>query len=144
VFVRPPGKLLVVKPKQATRTRRCSTGTGEVGTETRQRSARKICVRVSAAERAQLEATAAACSCSVSALLRSTALGHPVSSTVDAQAITELSRLRGDLGRVGGLLKLRLAAESDSTDRGERAGIYDLLDQLVALQARIKERIEAL
>ena len=116
-----------------------------MGSETRHKDATPIHVRVSAEQKAQLQALAAACSCSVPALMRSAALGHQVTSTVDYQAITELSRLRGDLGRVGGLLKLWLGDDDRWPAPGvEKADIRRLVDQVQALQAELRARIEAL
>jgi len=115
-----------------------------VGSETRQRHARRYHVRVKPEEETALEALAAACSCSVPALMRRTALGHQVTSTLDHQHMLELMRLRGDLGRVGGLLKLRLTVADGQAPDGDGAAIRDLLDQLAALQAQIVDRIEAL
>jgi len=115
-----------------------------MGSETRRQNATPIFVRVSAEEKAKLQALAAACSCSVPALMRRTALGHQVTSTLDHQHMLDLMRLRGDLGRIGGLLKLRLTAADGYTPDGESATIRDLLAQLSALQAQIVDRIEAL
>lgn len=116
-----------------------------MGSERRRRDARPVHVRVSSAERAQLEALATACSCSVPALMRHTALGHQVSSTLDHQAVIELSRLRGDLGRTGGLLKLWLTKDNAwPVDSVAKSEIRDLVNRLQALQAQLQAHIEAL
>ena len=116
-----------------------------MGTQRRRRDATPIYVRVSADEKAQLQAIAEACSCSVPALLRHTALGHQVKSTLDHQAVMELSRLRGDFGRMGGLLKLWLTQDERWVERGiEKAEIRELVEQLQDLQAQLKARIASL
>jgi hypothetical protein len=119
--------------------------TQAMGTQRRRRDATPIYVRVSAAEKAQLQAIAEACSCSVPALLRHTALGHQVKSTLDHQAVMELSRLRGDLGRMGGLLKLWLTQEERWVESGaKKAEIRELVEQLQDLQDQLKARMASL
>lgn len=112
--------------------------------EKRQRCARRYHVRVNRDEAAVLEALAAACSCSVPALMRRVTLGYRVTSTIDQQVLLHVIRLRGDLGRVGGLLKLRLAAGGGRAESGEAAEIRDLLGELQDLQAHIKAQLETL
>jgi hypothetical protein len=119
--------------------------TQAMGTQRRRRDATPIYVRVSAAEKAQLQAIAEACSCSVPALLRHTALGHQVKSTLDHQAVMELSRLRGDLGRMGGLLKLWLTQDDRWVESGvDKVEIRELVEQLQDLQAQLKTRMVSL
>jgi len=116
-----------------------------MGTQRRRREATPIYVRVSAEEKAQLQAIAEACSCSVPALLRYTALGHQVKSTLDHQAVMELSRLRGDLGRMGGLLKLWLTQEEQWVESGaKKVEIRELIEQLQDLQVQLKARMASL
>ena len=116
-----------------------------MGTETRERSGKRYNVRTTLAEETALEGIASACSLSVPALMRRAALGHQVTSTVDFQAITELSRLRGDLGRVGGLLKLWLSEDGKWPAPGvQQTDVRGLVDQLQALQSELRARIEAL
>lgn len=45
---------------------------------------------------------------SASSYLRNLGIGNPVESSMDQQAILELARINGDLGRLGGLLKMWL------------------------------------
>jgi hypothetical protein len=119
--------------------------TQAMGTQRRRRDATPIYVRVSAEEKAQLQAIAEACSCSVPALLRHTALGHQVKSTLDHQAVMELSRLRGDLGRMGGLLKLWLTQDDRWVESGvDKVEIRELVEQLQDLQAQLKTRMVSL
>ena len=142
----PPDKRLAGNDTQSTRTSVVlDVESKAMGTQRRRRDATPIYVRVSAAEKAQLQAIAEACSCSVPALLRHTALGHPVKSTLDHQAVTELSRLRGDLGRMGGLLKLWLTQDERWVERGtQKVEIRELIDQLQDLQAQLRARIASL
>lgn len=45
---------------------------------------------------------------SASSYLRNLGVGHPVESSLDQHAILELAKINGDLGRLGGLLKMWL------------------------------------
>jgi hypothetical protein len=55
-----------------------------------------------------LDAFARQTSCSRGEVLRRCLRGVRLRSTVDAQALTELSRIHADLNRIGGLLKLAI------------------------------------
>lgn len=46
---------------------------------------------------------------SESAFLRALGLNQPIRSVVDLEAVDDLAKINGDLGRVAGLLKLWLA-----------------------------------
>lgn len=60
-------------------------------------------------ERAEILRLAAAANLSLSAYLRAAGLNHRVRSILDIEAVNELAKVNGDLGRVAGLLKLWLA-----------------------------------
>lgn len=60
-------------------------------------------------ERAELVERAAQAGMSQSAFLRAVGLNEPIRSVVDLQAVADLGKVNGDLGRVAGLLKLWLA-----------------------------------
>ena len=55
-----------------------------------------------------MTAQAGRASLSISAFVRAVCLGHEIKSTVDQDAILTLARMNGDLGRLGGLLKMAL------------------------------------
>ena len=94
-------------------------------------------IRVTPAERAAIEAGAERVQMSTAAYLRTLGLGHDPPSKVDLRAIHELGRLRVDLGRLGGLLKLWL------TDRaGEGTEARDVSRVLAEIEQRQAE-IEA-
>ncbi len=78
--------------------------------------AKPIKVFVSEEERARIASLATASNLSLSAYLRAAGLNRTVRSILDIEAVHELSKVNGDLGRVAGLLKLWLA-----TKRGESA-----------------------
>lgn len=72
------------------------------------RSGTPIKVQVTPEERAAIIQTAENCGLPVSALLRRLALGYQPPSLTDINMELELIRLRGDFGRLGGLLKMWL------------------------------------
>ncbi len=94
-------------------------------------------VFVTEEERSRIEARAQASGLSVSAFLRAAGLGHPIRSTLDYAAVTELAKVNGDQGRLGGLLKLWLV------DRpGQGAPMMEvrrLLKRIGELQGRLAE-----
>lgn len=69
----------------------------------------RIKVSVTPEQRARIESCAAMTSLSVSAYLRTLGMTHEPKSTLDDDAIRLLAKLHGDLGRLGGLLKLWLS-----------------------------------
>lgn len=109
-------------------------------------STRKACPPIKVyclpGERAEIEALARASGHSLSSYLRLVGQGYRVTSILDYEKVQELARINGDLGRLGGLLKLWL------TDDAKLAA-YDLarisrtivavLDEIRANQAGIRE-----
>ncbi len=59
-------------------------------------------------EKAKIEAQAKQCRLSASTYLRNLGTGYQPKSTLDAQSMIELAKASGDLGRLGGLLKMFL------------------------------------
>jgi hypothetical protein len=98
-------------------------------------------VRVTPEERQQIERLAAATSLPVATYLRTLGLGYEPRSTLDASRVGDLLKACGDLGRLGGLLKLWL------TDRpGEGAAVEDvraLLHSIGELRDQIVEKVAA-
>lgn len=90
----------------------------------------------------QIKRTAEKVRLPVSTLLRELALGHNPPSRIEQRTFLEVVHLRGDLGRLGGLLKMWLAdapgeAVSEADVRlalhkilGRQDKISDLLNQL--------------
>ena len=69
---------------------------------------RMVSFRVDEDDFTRLKALARQTSCSRAEVLRRCLQGARLKSTVDAQALSEVSRLHADLNRVGGLLKLAI------------------------------------
>lgn len=94
-----------------------------------------IKVWVTEAERGEILRLAASANLSMSAYLRAAGLNQRVRSIIDIEAVNELAKVNGDLGRVAGLLKLWLA-----TKRGEGANPKDVertMDDFRRLQTQI-------
>ncbi|PMU10199.1 MULTISPECIES: plasmid mobilization protein [unclassified Pseudomonas] len=93
----------------------------------------RVEVWVDANEKAELVNKAAQTGLSMAAYLRSVGLNHPVGARADLDAVRELVKVNGDLGRVAGLLKLWLVEK-----RGQGAKPIDveaMMKNFRALQA---------
>ncbi|MGQ0333874.1 plasmid mobilization protein [Halomonas elongata] len=108
-----------------------------MGNETRKRTTH-IMVRVSPDEKETIAQAAAKCDLKVPTYLRELGLGYAPKSTVDAQEFEQLAKLYGDLGRMGGLLKMWLADGSRSA-YGNHLGIPELVNRIGKLQQEIGE-----
>jgi hypothetical protein len=93
-------------------------------------------------ERAQLQASADAACRSLSTYLLTVGLGYQVSGILDHRRVQELIRINGDLGRLGGLLKLWLTNDERTAAFGE-ATIRALLDKIDATQGELLGVIRA-
>ena len=62
-------------------------------------------------EEQAIKAQAAAAGLSIAAYLRSVGMGFEIKGIVDHQRVEDLARINGDLGRLGGLLKLWLTKD---------------------------------
>lgn len=82
-------------------------------------------------ERAAIEASARAAGLSLSSFLLAVGQGYRATSITDYQQVRELARINGDLGRLGGLLKLWLTDDVRTATFGEPA--------IRALLARIED-----
>jgi hypothetical protein len=98
---------------------------------------RPIKVYVTATDRTAIEANAAATRLSLSDYLRSIGTGYEPPSAYDLEAVRELAKVNGDLGRLGGLLKLWL---TDQPGVGAREGeVQQLLDTIRETAAQVRE-----
>jgi hypothetical protein len=105
------------------------------------RGKRPINVWVTAEERAQIERLAAATSLPVSVYLRTLGLGYEPKSLLDAERVGELLKACGDLGRLGGLLKLWL---SERPGQGApQVEIRALLHSIGELRDQIVDKVAA-
>ena len=107
------------------------------------RKARHLRVPVLPAEEAQIKRLAAAAGLPVAAYLRRVGLGYRLPGILDHRRVEELARINGDLGRLGGLLKLwltndeRTAAFGEATIRAVLAKIADTQDEMHAVMRAV-------
>jgi len=78
-----------------------------------------ITVRVLPDEKATIDENAREAGLSTSAYLRALGLGYEPKSIVDNLKVDELAKINGDLGRLGGLLKLWLTNDPRTAQFGE-------------------------
>lgn len=96
-----------------------------------------IKVWVTDSEKAEIADRAAQAGLSLSAYLLAAGLNHPIRSVADLDAVADLVRVNGDLGRVAGLLKLWLAEK-----RGQGARSVDveaMMKDFRILQGQMRE-----
>ena len=134
----------------------CSSGeapatASEPRTDAKKEKARRestpIKVWVTTAEKAAIAEKAAAHSMSISRYLRALGLALPIQSTVDQRAMLDLLKINADLGRLGGLIKMWLTSNESSQSASAQVMEIKLdrtLNEISALQKKMKERIEAL
>ena len=107
------------------------------------RKGRHLRVPVLPAEEAQIKRLAAAAGLPVAAYLRKVGLGYRLPGILDHRRVEELARINGDLGRLGGLLKLwltndeRTAAFGEATIRAVLAKIADTQDEMHAVMRAV-------
>jgi hypothetical protein len=75
-------------------------------------------------------------SCSRGEVLRRCLTGAQLKSTIDAQALTEVSRVHADLNRIGGLLKLAIR-EGVSDPSSYRRLNLELIDSVVDVRRAV-------
>lgn len=83
------------------------------------RKATQLRVPVLPVEAAEIRRMAKAAELPVAAYLRSVGLGYRLHGKLDNRRVEELARINGDLGRLGGLLKLWLTDDPRTAQFGE-------------------------
>ena len=110
--------------------------------DTRPRGKNPFRVWVTPAERAKIERLAGETGLSASAYLRALGLGYQPQSALDAQHIRELLKLGGDMGRLGGLLKMWLV---DTPGRAvPDSEVRLILNEIMELRGQIADKVAAL
>ena len=89
-------------------------------------------------ERRQIEANANAAGLSLSTYLMNVGIGYQIRGIVDHKHVEELARINGDLGRLGGLLKLWLTDDERAGWVG-KATIRAVLSRIEATQDQMTE-----
>lgn len=106
------------------------------------RKARQLRVPVLPEEEAAIKKMAAAAGLSVAAYLRNVGMGYQVRGILDNKRVEELARINGDLGRLGGLLKLWLT-DDPRTHQFGAATIRALLSKIEDTQDQMHEVMRA-
>jgi hypothetical protein len=119
-----------------------SEGTKSGGRKiTAPRGKRPLYVWVTPEERAEIERLAASAGLAVSVYLRTLGLAYEPKSILDAKNVRDLLKACGDLGRLGGLLKLWLVEKP-----GQGASVVEirqLLEQIQEAREAIVEKVAA-
>lgn len=84
-------------------------------------------------EKEQIEAQAKRAGMSAARYLREVGQGYHISGVVDYEQVRELARINGDLGRLGGLLKLWLTDDVRTAQFGQST-ILAVLSKIAATQ----------
>jgi hypothetical protein len=100
---------------------------------------RMVSFRVEEDDWIRLDVLARQTSSSRAEVLRCCLRGVRLKSTLDAQALSEVSRVHGDLNRIGGLLKL--AIREGTVDRSSYYGLNHELRDAIAQIRRAVERL---
>lgn len=103
-------------------------------------------VPVTLVEKVEIKNKASACGLSMAKYMRAVSLGYNIPSVIDSQKIDQLLKINGDLGRVGGLLKMWLTndvrskimskAEIEDTLYAIRATQHSMLSAIVELKRK--------
>lgn len=89
-------------------------------------------------EKALIEENARAAGMSVARFLREVGQGYKVQGVTDYERVRELARINGDLGRLGGLLKLWLTDDVRTAAFGAET-VYRLLARIETTQTEMAE-----
>ena len=94
-------------------------------------------------EESKIKSNAANVGLSISEYLRRLGLGYSIQSVVDKNYILELAKINGDLGRLGGLLKLWLTND-ERVSHLSAGAIKGLLARLGSTQDAMLEVVKKL
>jgi hypothetical protein len=106
------------------------------------RKQRQLRVPVLPGEEREIKRLAAAAGLPVAAYLRKVGLGYRVPGILDNKRVEELARINGDLGRLGGLLKLWLTDDPRTAMFGEST-IRAVLSRIEDTQREMHEVMRA-
>ncbi|MCU1533290.1 MAG: traJ [Arthrobacter sp.] len=110
----------------------------EVPQSPTRKAGRHLRVPVLPDEEAQIKELAASTGLSVASYLRNVGMGYQARSILDNQRVEELARINGDLGRLGGLLKLWLIDDVRTRHFGG-ATLLAVLSKIEDTQDRMQE-----
>ena len=102
---------------------------------------KQLQVPVLASEAETIKSNAAKFGLPVAAYLRTLGLNHQPKTILDSKAVIELAKVNGDLGRLGGLLKLWLTNDEKVKFLGKDQ-IASILDDIQATQTLLFEKVK--
>ncbi|AVH33120.1 MULTISPECIES: conjugal transfer transcriptional regulator TraJ [Vibrio] len=94
-------------------------------------------------ERALIESLSAQAGLSISTYLREVGQGYRIQGVTDVEQVRELVRVNGDLGRLGGLLKLWLSNDVKVAHVGANT-ILAVLNRIEATQDQMSSLMESI
>ena len=95
-----------------------------------------VSFRVDEDDLARLDALVQQTSYSRAEVLRRCLVDAPLKSTVDAQALTEVSRIHANLNRIGGLLKLAIREGMSDRSSYQRLNL-ELIDSVIDVRRAV-------
>ena len=104
---------------------------------TRKPKSRMVSLRIDEDDFSRLGTFAQQTSCSRAEVLRRCLRGAGLKSTVDAQALTEVSRVHADLNRIGGLLKLAIREGVSEQPSFSRLNL-ELIDSIIQVRRAVE------
>jgi hypothetical protein len=107
-----------------------------------QRRTQAIAVWVRPAERAKIQRLAASSGLSMSVYLKTLGLAYEPKSVLDAERVGDLLKACGNLGRLGGLLKLWLVEKPGQGAAEEE--VRHLLEQIQEAREAIVDKVAAI
>ena len=102
----------------------------------KKRKTRIVSLRIDEEDFARLDALAKHTSCSRGEVLRRCLTEAQLKSTIDAQALTEVSRVHTNLNRIGGLLKLAIREGVSDRSTSHRLNL-ELLDSVMDVRRAV-------
>jgi hypothetical protein len=106
------------------------------------RRVKQLQVPVLPTEDTEIKCNASNCGLPVAAYLRALGLQYKPKSILDYKAVTELAKVNGDLGRLGGLLKMLLTNNERLGKEYAIPKIHELLDEIQTTQALLLETVK--
>lgn len=107
------------------------------------KNGRHLRVPVLSSEEIQIKSNAATAGLSIAEYLRRISLGYQIQSSVDKDYILQLAKINGDLGRLGGLLKLWLTQDK-RVAHFDLHTVKTLLNRIQATQDAMLEVVKKL
>ncbi|HII4560424.1 TPA: conjugal transfer transcriptional regulator TraJ [Legionella pneumophila] len=107
------------------------------------KNGRHLRVPVLSSEEIQIKSNAATAGLSIAEYLRRISLGYQIQSSVDKDYVLQLAKINGDLGRLGGLLKLWLTQDK-RVAHFDLHTVKTLLNRIQATQDAMLEVVKKL